>query len=281
MNGIGRFAAVFALAGLAVAGCGDDGGSSPTASDSSNPPGDPIAGFDLPQGDDPVELDPADFTADIDHPYWPMPPGTQWTLSEIDEEGNEVIVVVTVSTETKEIANGVTARVVRDTVTQDGELIEDTFDWYAQDANGSIWYLGEDTAEFEDGEISSAAGSFEAGVDGALPGIIMPADPVDGMRYRQEYYAGEAEDNGEILSTEEQVEVPIGHYDDVILTKDTITIEPDVLEYKLYARGVGPVLVFGVSGGGGREELIEFTTVEDTIAAAAGTTPLGEPYLAG
>jgi hypothetical protein len=210
-----------------------------------------------------------------------MAPGSQWTYREIDEDGEEVEVVVTVSTQTREIANGITARVVRDTVTSAGELIEDTFDWYAQDADGTIWYLGEDTAEFEDGEITSTAGSFEAGVDGALAGVILPADPAVGMRYRQEYLAGEAEDNGEILGVDEQAEVPAGHFDDAILTKDTITIEPDVLEYKLYARDVGPVLVFGVSGGGGREELVELTTVDDAIATAAGTTPLGEPYLGG
>lgn len=200
-------------------------------------------------------------------------------LSRSRRRGSTLEVVVTVTTETKEIANGVMARVVRDTVTQDGELLEDTFDWYAQDSAGAIWYLGEDTAEFEDGEITSTAGSFEAGVDGALPGIIMPAEPAAGMRYRQEYHEGEAEDNGEILSIQEQAEAPAGHYEDAILTKDTITIEPDVLEYKLYARGVGPVLVFGVSGGGGREELIEFHQVDESIARAAGTAPLGEPYL--
>ena len=232
----------------------------------------------LPQGSDPVDLDPADFTADITNEYWPMQPGTRWTYREIDEEGHELEVVVTVSSETKRIANGVTARVVRDTVTEDGELVEDTFDWYAQDAAGTVWYLGEETAEFEDGEVATRAGSFEAGVDGALPGVIMPADPADGLAYRQEYYAGEAEDNGEILSTGEMADVPAGHFDDVVLTKDTITIEPDVLEYKLYAPGVGPVLVFGVSGGGGREELVEMTQVGDREARAAGRTPLGEPY---
>ena len=141
----------------------------------------PSLGHQLPEGDVPVDLDPATFTADIDNPYWPMAPGTRWTYREIDEEGKELEVVVTVSSETKEIANGVTARVVRDTVTEDGELIEDTFDWYAQDDKGNIWYLGEDTAEFEGGKITTKAGSFEAGVDGALPGIIMPADPAPGM----------------------------------------------------------------------------------------------------
>lgn len=205
-----------------------------------------------------------------------MRPGTRWTYRELDEEGNELRVAVTVSTERKTIANGVTARVVRDTVTRDGELVEDTFDWYAQDAEGNVWYLGEDTAEYEDGEVTSRAGSFEAGVDGALPGIAMPADPRPGMRYRQEYYAGEAEDNGEVLSTDERAEVPAGRYRDVLLTKDTIANEPDVLEYKLYAPGIGPVLTFGVSGGGGREELVQVEDVGDAAATAAGTTPLGE-----
>jgi hypothetical protein len=225
-----------------------------------------------------VSLDPAQFSAEIDNRYWPMQPGTRWTYREIDDEGNALDVVVTVTTATREIANGVTARVVRDTVSADGELIEDTFDWYAQDAEGNVWYLGEDTAEFEDGEVSSTEGSFEAGVDGALPGIIMPANPTDGMRYRQEYYEGEAEDNGEVLSTEEQADVPFGHFEDVLLTKDTITIEPDILEYKLYAPDVGPVLVFGVSGGCGREELVSVEDVGDEAARAAGTTPLGESY---
>ncbi len=232
----------------------------------------------LPRGAETVELDPERFTVEIDNRYWPMAPGTRWTFREVDEAGKELKVVVTVTTATKRIANGVIARVVRDTVSEDGELIEDTFDWYAQDDEGNVWYLGEDTAEFEAGKMTTSAGSFEAGVDGAQPGIAMPAAPVDGMQYRQEYYAGEAEDNGEVLSVEEQAEVPFGSFDAVLLTKDTITIEPDVLEYKLYAPDVGPVLVFGVSGGGGREELVRHEQVGDEAAAAAGTTPLGEPY---
>jgi hypothetical protein len=232
----------------------------------------------LPQGSERSELDPADFTATVEHPYFPLTPGTRWTYEEVDDEGEVGEVLVTVSSATKEIANRVTARVVRDTVTRGGELIEDTFDWYAQDAEGNVWYLGEETAEFEDGEVVSTAGSFEAGVDGALPGIIMPAEPAVGMQYRQEYYAGEAEDNGEILSIEEQAEVPFGHFDDMVLTKDTITIEPDVLEYKLYARDVGLVLALGISGGGGREQLVAVERVDDETARLAGTAPLGEPY---
>jgi hypothetical protein len=206
-----------------------------------------------------------------------MVPGTRWTYRETDQEGAELQVVVTVTEQTKQIANGITARVVRDTVTEDGKLVEDTFDWYAQDEQGNIWYMGEDTAEFENGEIKTKSGSFEAGVDGALPGIIMPGDPQPGMQYRQEYYKGEAEDNGEILSTQEMAEVPYGQFDNALLTKDTITIEPNVLEYKLYAPRVGPVLVVGVSGGpGSREELVELDNAGEEWTKKAGTAPLGE-----
>jgi hypothetical protein len=227
----------------------------------------------LPRGDEPFELDPSVFTTNIDNEYWPMEPGTRWTYREIDEEGERLEVVVTVTRETKEIANGIVARVVRDTVTQDGELIEDTKDWYAQDADGNVWYLGEDTAEFENGKLTTKAGSWEAGVDGALAGVIIPGDPRPGMEYRQEYYQGEAEDNGEVLSTDEMAEVPEGRFDACLLTKDTNALEPHVLEYKLYAKGVGPVLVLGVSGGGGREELVKI----DRAPPSGGTGPLGAP----
>ncbi len=247
--------------------------STQAAEETTTPAAEEPASFDLPQGDEPVEMDPADFTTDIDHPYWPMRPGTRWTMREIDERGRELKIVVVVTHDTKKIANGITARVVRDTVTLDGELIEDTNDWYAQDSEGNIWYLGEETAEFEDGKLTTREGSFEAGVDGALAGIILPANPQPGMRYRQEYYKGKAEDNGEVLSTNEMAEVPFGQFKNVLLTKDTITIEPDVLEYKLYALGIGPVLILDVSGGSGREELVRM----DRAPASAGTGPLGSP----
>jgi hypothetical protein len=237
----------------------------------------PSGGSDLPQGSEPVELDPADFTTEIDNPYWPMEVGTRWTYREVDDEGKVLEVVVIVTDETKDIANGVTARVVRDTVTQDGQLVEDTFDWYAQDKDGNIWYLGEDTAEYENGQVSSTEGSWEASVDGAQPGIAIPADPKPGLKYRQEYYKGEAEDNGEVLSTKEMAEVPAGLYKKALLTKDTITIEPDVQEYKLYAPRVGPVLVLGVSGGpGSREELVKLDKAPAAWTKQAGTAPLGK-----
>jgi hypothetical protein len=262
---------IVAAASLGAGGCGDSEGDGAQTSSGSQ------GGRDLPQGSEPVDLKPKNFTTKINHPYWPMVPGTRWTYRETEQGGAELQVVVTVTEETKKIANGITARVVRDTVTEDGKLIEDTFDWYAQDKEGNIWYMGEDTAEFEDGKLATKSGSFEAGVDGALPGIIMPADPKPGMQYRQEYYKGEAEDNGEILSTDEMAEVPYGQFDNALLTKDTITIEPNVLEYKLYAPHVGPVLVVGVSGEpGSREELLELNNAGEKWTREAGTAPLGE-----
>ena len=111
-----------------------------------------------------------------------------------------------------------------------------------------------------------------------MAGVIMPGAPEVGQAYRQEYYEGEAEDNGEVLSLDEMADVPAGHYENALLTKDTITIEPDVLEYKLYAPGVGPVLTLGISGGVGREELVEHGRVSADVARRAGSTPLGESY---
>jgi hypothetical protein len=212
----------------------------------------------LPQGSEPVTLDPADFVARIDNPYWPMAPGTRWVSREFDFEGSQRV-TVTVLERTKEI-EGIDATVVHDVVTERGELIENTFDWYAQDVCGNVWYLGENTKEYEDSEVVSTAGSWEHGVDGALAGVVVPADPQVGLTYRQEYYAGEAEDAAEVLSLDEQAQVPFGHFRNVLVTKDYTPIEPRVLEYKLYARGVGPVLVLGVSGGSDREELLRFRT---------------------
>jgi hypothetical protein len=203
-------------------------------------------------------LGPGDFTTRIDNPYLPMRPGSRWIYRETDAKGPAQRVVVRVTRRTKRIANGVTARVVRDTVTERGRLVEDTFDWFAQDRAGNVWYLGEDTTEYEDGEPVSKAGSWEAGVDGARAGIVMLARPRPGRGYRQERFPGEAEDRARVLSLDDQAEVPAGHFTEALMTKEWNPLEPKVLEYKLYARGVGLVLAVHVSGGSGREELLRY-----------------------
>jgi hypothetical protein len=211
----------------------------------------------LPTGSEPVTLDPAEFTTRIDNRYFPLRPGSRWVYRETDADGSVQRVVVRVTRRTRVVA-GITARVVRDTVTERGRLVEDTFDWYAQDGAGNVWYLGEDTKEYEDGRVVTTAGSWQAGVGGAQAGVLMPGRPRVGLRYRQEYLAGEAEDRATVLALRDQAEVPAGHFRRVLLTRDVNPLEPRVLEYKLYAPGVGLVLALGVSGGGGREELLRF-----------------------
>jgi hypothetical protein len=212
----------------------------------------------LPQGSEPVKLNPADFTTRITNRYWPMRPGNRWVSRETDPNGTRQRVIVTVTRRTKRLANGITARVVNDVVTERGKLVEVTDDWYAQDKAGNVWYMGEFTKEFQNGRFKSTKGSFEAGVDGAQPGIAVPARPRPGLRYRQEYYRGHAEDRAKVVSVTEQAEVPFGHFRPVLMTRDVNPLEPKAVEFKFYARGVGPVLAVGVSGGSDREELVSF-----------------------
>jgi hypothetical protein len=235
-----------ALVALVLGGCGSDGGNGKQTG----------AGTNLPRGSEPVNLDPADFTTQIDNPYFPIAPGLRWVYREA-ENGGVQRVEVTVTDATKRI-DGVTARIVHDVVTEGGQPIENTYDWYAQDSAGNVWYLGEDTKEYENGKVVSTKGSWEAGVDGAQAGVVMPAKPRVGLSYRQEYYAGQAEDKGRVLSVDEKVEVPFGRFNGAVMTKDFTPLEPDLVEHKLYARGVGPVVTITVSGGSGREELVSF-----------------------
>jgi hypothetical protein len=208
-------------------------------------------------GDYAPELDPADFVDTVDNPYFPLVPGTTWVY-EGEDDGETERIEVEVLKETREI-EGITATVVRDTVYVDGELAEDTFDWYAQDKDGNVWYLGEDTHEYENGVAINAKGAWEYGKDGALPGIVMLADPREGDAYRQEYYEGEAEDLGEVLHTDATVEIELGTYEDVVVTEDWNPLEPDVVEEKSYAPGIGLIREEKTVGGESVIELLEFT----------------------
>ena len=256
-------AGVVCAGALGIAtGCGNDGSASARSnSEAATAEMTAATPAELPQGSDPVNLDPADFTTEIDNPYWPMQVGNTWEYREADTAGSEEQVVVEVTDETKMIANGVEARVVRDTVTENGVPVEITDDWYAQDSTGNIWYLGEYVSNYKNGKVVDHDGSFEAGVDGAEAGVVMPANPEPGMEYRQEYYAGEAEDQGAVVTVgEEQVQVPFGFYDTgVLMTRDLVPTEPKVEELKFYVPEVGPVLSIHVDGTGGRGELVKFT----------------------
>ena len=138
-------------------------------------------------------------------------------------------------------------------------LVEDTYDWFAQDIDGNVSYLGEESVEYSNGEPVSTAGSWEAGVDGALPGIVMLAEPTAGRAYRQEYYLGEAEDMAQIARVGETVTVPFGEYDAVIVITEWTPLAPDTVEEKYYAPGAGMIKEAAVQGGSGGAELIEYT----------------------
>jgi hypothetical protein len=210
----------------------------------------------LPQGDESIRLDPADFTVDVSNQYWPMKRGDRWEYEETDGEGHVQRGVTTVQDQTREVA-GIEALVLHDVITDsDGALVEDTTDWYAQDAAGNVWYLGEQTAEYANGQVVSTEGSWETGVAGAQAGVVVPAAPEAGMVYRQEHLAGEAEDQATVLSTAEQVQTPTGTYRGALLTRDTTPLEPDLVELKWYAPGVGPVLTLTPSGEVSREVLV-------------------------
>jgi hypothetical protein len=198
------------------------------------------------------------FTTMIDNPWMPLAPGDRWVYRDINVGGPRQRDLVTVTPDTKQLANGVTARVVHDVALEKGKPVEDTLDYYAQDSRGNVWYLGEDTKELKSGKVVSTEGSFEAGVDGAKGGIVMQAHPRVGMSYRQEQYAGHAEDRAKVLAVDSQAEVPSGHYSPALLTSETSPLEPKVLELKFYGRGVGQVLALTASGGNEREELVSF-----------------------
>jgi hypothetical protein len=252
------------LASSALAGCGDDdppaatATSASTATASQEAPTTVVAVINPDDGGDySPTLDPASFVDVIDNPYLPMPVGAHWRY-EGESEGEIETVEVSVTGDRKTIM-GISAFVVRDTVTIDGELVEDTYDWFAQDADGNVWYLGEDSKEYENGVVTSTEGSWEAGVDGALPGIVMPAAPAPGDVYRQEFYAGEAEDMMEIVSVDARLSVPAGEFADVVMTKDWTPLEPATIEEKAYAPGVGKIREAKSAGGDGFAELVEYT----------------------
>lgn len=189
-----------------------------------------------------VNLSAGDFVGKIDNPYMPLIPGSKWTYEARLEDGTVERNEIEVLSDTR-VVNGVTAVVVHDIVYVKDQLSEETYDWYAQDKDGNVWYLGEQVDNYKNGVLVGHAGSWEWGRDGALPGIMMWADPSKHVQeeYRQEYFAGEAEDMGQVLSVSENVSVPFGSFENVVKTYDFSAIDPDLKENKFYARGIGVI----------------------------------------
>ncbi|TMK67876.1 MAG: hypothetical protein E6G60_00100 [Actinobacteria bacterium] len=204
------------------------------------------------------KIDPRDFGGAVDNPWFPLVPGTRWTYAVKTAHGTEAN-TVEVTHETREIL-GVTSVVVHDVVRVGDRVTEETFDWYAQDRRGNVWYFGEDTKEFAKNGKVSTEGSWESGVDNAYPGIIMKAKPRPGVTYREEYYRGHAEDTARVLGVHAAVKVRAGSYRDAVKTQELTRLEPKIVEHKYYARGVGIVLEVLVKGGVERAELTDYST---------------------
>jgi hypothetical protein len=185
-------------------------------------------------------INPENFVDNVTNIYFPLNVGTIFTFQSQTEDGLETIVVTVLSE--KKIVAGVNCTVVRDVVSLDGQVIEDTHDWYAQDKDGNVWYMGEDVSNYENGVLVDHEGSFEAGKDGAKAGIIMLANTVLEMPYRQEYLFNKAEDWGKVIAKGVSVTTIYGEFNNCLKTADWNALEPDEpMEYKYYAPNVGVV----------------------------------------
>jgi hypothetical protein len=221
---------------------GNAGGTAKTTQDTTEPAYSP-------------HINPADFNTRIDNKYFPLKPGTTFVYRGKTKDATEGDVVA-VTSGIKNIM-GVRCTVVRDTVTEDGKVTEKTYDWYAQDKKGNVWYFGEHVTEYKNGKVTGHEGSWESGVDGGKPGIAMKANPERGQIYRQEYYKGVAEDKAKVLSLNKSATVPYGSFDHVLMTEEWTPLEPNIVERQYYVAGVGDIIESTVKGPPERIELVD------------------------
>jgi len=202
-------------------------------------------------------LDPSNFVSTIDNPYYPLPVG-RTLVYEGFRDGQTQTDTIKVLDQTR-VVEGITARVVSDIATHDGTLLEKTFDWFAQDKQGNVWYLGEDTTAYGRNGKTDTSGSWEAGVNDAEPGLIMEANPQIPDGYRQEYLAGEAEDTAWITGQGGSVKVPYGTVRNLLTTLEATQVEPDVYDQKTYGPGIGIVVEQSLTGPNEYAKLVSVT----------------------
>jgi hypothetical protein len=260
------FVAASGIAAVLAAACHGSGqtaaaGSPPqppatSAPASPSPSGSPLPSTDLPYQ---PQIDPSQFSATVDNPWFPLKPGTTFVYEGV-KDGKPSRDVYTVTSWVKTII-GVPCVVVHDTLYLAGKVGEETFDYYAQDAQGNVWYFGEDTEELDaNGKVTSTEGTWHSGVDGAAPGVYITADPIVGRAFRQEYYKGQAEDQFRATDTSASITVPFGSFDDALMTEEWTTLEPDVLDHKFYVKGIGEVAELSAKGPKETGRLVSVTT---------------------
>jgi hypothetical protein len=192
-------------------------------------------------------IHPSQFSAHVTNPYFPLRPGTTFVYAGT-KDGEKAIDVFAVSERTRMI-DGVRTRVVNDRLYLNGVLAERTTDYYSQDRCGNVWYFGEDTAVLDaNGRVTDTGGSFHAGVAGAQPGVYLQTHPQIGRSFRQEWSAGNAEDQFKALSKNSTIKVPFGTFRHALRTQETTALEPEVLDNKYYAKGLGQVAELAVKG---------------------------------
>lgn len=203
-----------------------------------------------------ASIDAANFVAVVQNPFHPLSVGSTFTYSSQTVDGTERV-EIEVLAETR-LIKGITCTVLRDIAYLNNEIIEVTYDWFAQDKDGNVWYFGEDVDNYVAGVVDNHDGSWEAGVNGAEPGIVMLANPIIGLHYRQEFYKDEAEDRGEVVSRNETITTLAGTFVGCVKIRETNALDADFLEYKYYAPNVGLVKVDVVVGS---------TTVSEELTA--------------
>jgi hypothetical protein len=204
------------------------------------------AGSSSVSGYEPV-LHASNFVSVIDNKYYPLPVGRTWIYRGV-KDGRSQTDTVKVLARTKLVAEGIRARVVSDIATDGSKVLEKTFDWYAQDKQGNVWYVGEDTTAYLPNGKIDKSGSWEAGIHDGEPGLIMKAAPKVPNAYRQEYLAGQAEDTAWIVGGTDSLTVPYGTVHHVLTSLEATRIEPGLYDKKVYAPGVGIVLEQTVTG---------------------------------
>ena len=200
----------------------------------------------------------SDFVRTVDNPWFPLVTGYTWVSKGV-RDGKPTVDTFRATGQTK-VIEGVTCTVVHDVTTVHGKPVEKTLDWYAQDKQGNVWYFGEDTAEYDAaGKVTSTAGTWQSGVNGAAPGIFMPADPSVGAGGYQEYYKGQALDQYKVVSLNGSVTVPYGSFKQALLTRETTALEPGIVDHKYYVKGIGQVAEETVKGANETSFLSAFT----------------------
>jgi hypothetical protein len=239
-----RFPRTALVVGILLAACSDSTATGPNAATGNLPVNRPTA-----------TLSGHSFTPGSNHPFFPLVPGTTFHYRNTPGHGLEDFEVTTAT----KVIQGITVAVIHDVSRLKGEIIEDTFDWFAQDEVGNVWYFGEDTHTFEHGQPTGSVGSWEAGVNGAQAGIIMEAHPTVGDTYREEFAPGVAEDMATVESLSARAEAPYGTFTNCLKTKNFTPLDPGAFENKYYCANVGLVEDADLEPGGDKSRLVSIT----------------------